>query len=161
MYYFSNDFFDGLKTKSENFQNKFFGIIDDICTYFDEEDEKIDFQQYIESNHSYKNPGNILYSSKKYFGGSPSLQELKEKIHHYLLWLFDSFESADAMAEVPHIIVCISAPENALDDEDMSFIEKLLSFERICRGCLPVGVTTILNNNTEKRTTSCYVACLK
>lgn len=161
MYYFSDDFLNGLKTKSENFQNKFFGIIDDICSYFDEDDEKQSFQQYIEANHSYANPGNILYSSKKYFGGNPGAEELKEDIHHHLLWLFDSFESAEAMAEVPHIIVCVSAPENTITVSDMAFIEKLLSFERICRGCSPVGVTTILNDNNEKRTTSCYVVCLK
>lgn len=161
MYYFSNVFLDGLKTKSENFQNKFYSIIDDICDYLDEEDEKRDFQQYIEANHSYDKPGNILYSSLKYICGNPSIEELKTDIHHHLLWLFDSLEAAEVILSVPHIIVCVSAPKNSLSDEDMSFIEKLLSFERINRGYSPVGVTTILNNNTENRTTSCYVACLK
>lgn len=103
----------------------------------------------------------MMYSSQKYICGNPSIEEIKETIHQYLLWLFDSFESAEVMATVPHIIVCVSVPENTLTDEDMIFVEKLLSFERLCRGCLPVGVTTILNNNIKDRTTSCYVACLK
>ena len=161
MYYFSVNFVEGLKTKSENFQKKFYSMTDDICSYFDEEGEKQDFQKYIEENHSFAKPGNMLYSCRKYICGNPSADELKETIHHYLLWLFDSFESAEVISKVPHIIVCISAPKNTLNDDDMTFIEKLLSFERLCRSCSPVGVTTILNDNTEDRTTSCYVACLK
>ena len=79
MCYFSDAFLEGLKTKSDNFQNKFFGIIDDVCSYFGEEEEQRDFQQYIESNHSFAKPGNILYSGKKYFGGNPSAEELKKR----------------------------------------------------------------------------------
>ena len=33
MHSFSSDFLNGLETKSENFQNNFYGIIDKICDY--------------------------------------------------------------------------------------------------------------------------------
>ena len=48
MYYFSEQFLTGLQTKSKKFQIKFYEIIDDICDYLDTEDEKRNFQNYIE-----------------------------------------------------------------------------------------------------------------
>ena len=160
MYYFSRKFLDGIETKSENFQNKFFEIIDDIGNYLDTEDEKKDFQKYIEENHSYDKPGNLLYSSQTYFcGKQDDVEELKEKIHFHLLSLFDSFESDDVMVEVPHIIVCLSTSNKSFTDKDMDFLKSIINFERVCRGVLPAFVTTILNiKNTGS---SCYIACLK
>ena len=136
-------------------------MIDGICSYFDDEDRKKNFQLYIEENHSFAKPGNMLYSSQRYFGGNPSAEELKDKISHYLFWLFDFFEAEEIITQVPHIILCVSAPENTLADDDMAYFRQLLSLERLCRGCPEVGVTTILNDNTEERSTSCFVACIK
>ena len=163
VYGFSKPFLQGLSTKSENFQNKFFEIIDDICEYFDTDEEKNEFQTYIEENHSYDKPGNVLYSSKVLFCGQQTqdFDELKQKIHFHLLSLFDSFDASDAMTEVPHIIVCLSAPDGCFGDSDIEFIRSLISFERVCRGFLPAAVTTIANNTDNDRGTSCYVAALK
>ena len=161
MYSFSRSFLRGLSTKSQKFQDKFFEIIDDICEYLDTDEERAQFQKYIEENHSYDKPGNTLYSSVVHFGGQhDDIEKLKEKIHFHLLGLFDNFEAEDVMTEVPHIIVCISSSNQDFVEADMKFIENLISFERVCRGFLPAKVTTILNT-AEGRETSCYVAGLK
>ena len=159
MHYFSKQFLDGLQTKSENFQNKFFEIIDDICGYLDAEEEKREFQQYIEANHIYDKPGNTLYSSQVYMGGKEEIEKLKERVHFHLLSLFDSFEAADVMVEVPHIIVCLSTSNPNFTDKDMDFLKSIINFERACRGVVPAAVTTILNIRDDA--TSCYVAGLK
>lgn len=161
-YYFSEQFLSGLQSKSKDFQNKFYEIVDGICEYLDTEEEKQGFQKYIEENHSYNKPGNMLYSSKLIICGEQTeAKELKKKIDFHLLSLFDACESADVMEEVPHIIVCISAPDDWFDDKDMKFIENLISLERLCRGYPPVSVTTILNDTLNDRGVSCYVAGLK
>lgn len=162
-HYFTAQFMEGLTTKSEGFQNKFFEIIDDICDYFDDEDEKMDFQKYIEENHSFDKPGNILYSTKTIFCGKHKADEhdeLCEKIHHFLLSIFDA-GGGEAFLEVPHIIVCISVPDNCLTDKDVGFIRNLISFERVCRGSTPVAVTSIVNDTSNGRGTSCFAAALK
>lgn len=162
MYSFSRDFLDGLETKSENFQNNFYGIIDKICSYLDSDEEKQEFQKYIEQNHSYDKPGNMLYSCGTFFGGQQSdSEELKKEIHSFLLELFDDYAAADAVTVVPHIIVCVSAADGLISDVDMEFIRNLLNFERLSRGCPPVTVTTILSNTANNRGTSCFVATLK
>lgn len=164
MYFFSPEFIEGLETKSEGFQNKFYEIIDEIGIYLDDIEDEMDFQGYIEENHSFSKPGNILYSTKRVFGGTyeeREYEELKGKVHHFLLSLFDSYSASEAFLEVPHIIVCISAPEDCFKDEDMRFVENLLSFERICRGCKPVGVTTISTDTSNDRGNSCYVVAIK
>ena len=69
VYGFSRPFLQGLSTKSNEFQDKFFEIIDGICDYFDTDEEKVEFQKYIEENHSYDKLGNVLYSSKVLFCG--------------------------------------------------------------------------------------------
>ena len=165
MYHFSKRFTDGLKTKSEGFQRAFYGIIDEVCSYIDDEDEKIQFQQQIENMHSYDKPGNVMHSTTKVMGGvytEERFEELKEKIHFYLFSLFDDFSAGEVMVEVPHIIVCIAAPQGCFADEDLKFIQNLLSFERVCRGYLPVDVTVILKEKTNGEPgVSCYVAMMK
>lgn len=161
MHSFSKPFLKGLSTKSQKFQDKFFEIIDDICEYLDTDEEQAQFQKYIEENHSYDKPGNILYSSAVYFGGQhDNIEKLKEKFHFHLLGLFDDFEAEDVMVEVPHIVVCISSSNQDFIEEDMKFIENLISFERVLRGFCPAKVTTILNTAND-RENSCYVAGLK
>ena len=162
MYYFSNRFLDGLHTKSQNFQNKFFEIVDEICAYLDDDEQKKDFQGYIEENHAYDKPGNILFSTKKIMcGQDKSFEEIKKNVHFQLLGLFDDFEAEDVIMEVPHIIVCVSAPDDCFSDEDVKFVENLISLERLCRNGPPVSVTTIFNDTSCGRGTSLYVACLK
>ncbi len=161
MYYFSKQFLDGLKTKSENFQAKFYEIVDDICDYADTDDEKSALQKIIEGNHSYDKPGNMLYSTKAIFGGKHTeIEKFKEKINFHLLGLFESFEAADTMVEATHIVVCISISNKDMREDDMRFFKQLVNFERICRGVMPALVTTVLNCNDEVGA-SCYVASFK
>lgn len=165
MYYFSEQFLEGLQTKSEGFQRAFYDIIDEVCTYFDNEDEKIQFQQQIETMHSYDKPGNVLHSTTKIMGGrytQERFEELKEKIQFYLFGLFDDFSTCEVVVEVPHIIVCIAAPQGCFLDEDLKLIQNLLSFERLCRGYSPVDVTVILDEITDGGSgVKCYVAMMK
>ena len=157
---FSAQFLSGLQTKSENFRNKFFEIMDDICEYMNTEDEKREFQQYIEANHSYDKPGNTLYSSQMYLESScDDVEELRKQLHFHLLSLFDSFEAADIMVEVPHIIVCLSTSNKNFTDKDMDILKGIINLERICRGVLPAAITTILNIRDAE--TSCLVTGLK
>lgn len=163
-YYFSPEFIEELETKSNGFQREFYGIIDGICSYMDTEEEIIDFQKFIEQNHSYNKPGNILYHSQTIMGGTYTEDEyetLRGKVHNYLLGLFDDYGAAEPMIEVPHIIVCISAPEGCFKDDDIQFIKSLISFERICRGCIPAMVTTIVADTLDGRGNSCFVATIK
>lgn len=161
MYYFSDKFIADLTTvKSKNFQDKFFEIIDGICSYFDTEEEKQDFQKYIEENHSYGKPGNLLYSTQMCFGGKQTdVEKLKKDLHCHIFGLFDHFDSADVMVEAPHIIICLSTSNKEFTDKDMDFLKSIVNFERMCRGVAPAGVTTILNIRDDM--TSCYVAALK
>lgn len=160
MYHFSKGFTDGLHTKSENFQNKFYEIVDEVGKHLETEDEKRELQKYLEENHSYDKPGNILYSTRTYFCGKQTdVEKLKEKIHFHLLGLFDSIEAEDVMVEVPHIIVCISTANKAFAESDMNFLKSIINFERICRGYPPTLITTVLN--TSESGTSCFIACLK
>lgn len=161
MYYFSEQFLAGLQTKSEGFQDKFYGIIDEIDTYIDEEVSRMLFHKHIETQHTYDKPGNMLYSSKLYCGSGYSESELKEKINFFLLGLFDDFGASEAMEEVPHIIVCISAPDGYFTDEDTKLIRNLLFLERTLRSCPPVAVTTVFCDTSKDRGVSCFVACLK
>lgn len=86
---FSRDFLHGLETKSENFQNNFYGIIDKICSYLDSDEEKQEFQKYIEQHHSYDKPDNMLYSFGTIFGGEQSdCEEFKKEIHSLCFWGF-------------------------------------------------------------------------
>ena len=134
--------------------------MDEVGKHLETEDEKREFQKYLEENHSYDKPGNIRYSTKTYFCGKQTdVEKLKEKIHFHLLGLFNSFEAEDAMVEVPHIIVCVSTANKVLAESDMKFLKSIINFERVCRGYLPALVTTVLN--TSESNTSCFIACLK
>ena len=162
MYHFSEPFLKGLKTKSDHFQEVFYEIIDEVCTYIDSDDEKRNFQAYIEAHLSYDKPGNLLCSTSLLMGGKQTDYEaLHKKIHFYLLGLFDNFEFEEPMSEASHIIVCISAPKDAYSEKDMHFIQNLLSFERFSRGLPSVSVKTISNDTLNEYGASCFVAMLK
>lgn len=158
--YFPAQFLQGLQTKSESFQNKFFEIADDICVYFDTEEERRDFQNYIAENHTFCNPGNILFSNKLHIGRrSMDFEKIKDKIHSYVLGLFD--DTASDLNAVPHVIVCVSAPNGCFFDEDVTVIENMIAMEQMLNGIEPAGVTTIFNDTENGRGISCFVAGLK
>lgn len=159
MYYFSDTFIAGLQTKSPNFQNKFFDIIDTVGEFLDTEHEKQMFQKLIEENHSYERPGNTLYSTQAIFCGTHDVKTLKEKISFALLRTFDDLGADDIMVEAPHIIVCIATANKDFTEEDAKFSKSIINFERLCRGHLPALVTTILSS--QDIGTTCYIACLK
>lgn len=162
MHYFSDEFIKGLETKSLNFQKKFYAIMDDIFEYMDAEENRRKFQRDIEENHTYNSPGNILYSSKRIFGGQCiDGEEFKQKIKLYILRLFDGFGSADAFAEASHIIVCVRGPKGVVKDQDMDFLKGLIAFERFCRGCSPALITTILDDRLTDVAASCFVTAMK
>lgn len=162
MNYFTSEFLNGLATKSQNFQDKFHNIMDDICDYIDTEPEKQEFLQSIESKHSYDKPGNMLYSTNLLMCGKRHESEkLKKDISFFLLGLFDGFDSEEAVITASHIIICVSASSKVVTEKDMKFFQSVVAFERLCRGSLIESVTTVLSHDTEKLGTSCYVAALK
>lgn len=65
------------------------------------------------------------------------------------------------MVDVTHIIIAVAMPEGLLSEEDMKFLEKVVLFERVCRGYLPIPVTTILSDAIDGRAAGCFVAALK
>ena len=158
MYYFSKEFLDGLHTKSKNFQNKFFEIIDDVSEYLETEEKKREFQKFIEENHSYDKPGNLMYSSKVYFGdGQGDVEKFKKELHFRLLKLFDDPE--DVMVQATHIVICISTSNKEFTEEDLKFLKSIVNFERLCRGVSPAVISLILASDDIGA--SCFVACLK
>lgn len=159
MYYFSEQFTEGLRTKSEGFQDKFFEITDEICGFIDEEDKKRDFQKYIEKNHSFNKPGNILYSSKAFFGGKPGTEKLTEKMQKHILRIFDDSGAGEAMEEVPHIIICVRTSDEDFSEEEMELLKNTINLERMLRGKMPAVVTTILNS--AEIGTEMFIACIK
>lgn len=161
MHYFSDEFIQGLNTKSESFREKFFSIIDKVCSYLETEDEIRNFQGYIEDNHTYDAPGNILFETENIFCGRYDKKKLKAKIEFTLFGLFDAFDSKDAMQDVSHIVFCISAPEGYFDEDDINFFRSIFTFELVCRDCPPPLVTGILCNNTNDKGLSLFVAGLK
>ena len=58
VYSFSKSFLNGLSTKSDGFQDKFFEIIDEICTYFDTDEE---------TANSVMDAGRKIYAAQEYF----------------------------------------------------------------------------------------------
>lgn len=164
MEYFSDEFLSGLRTKSDGFQNEFEEIISDIDEYFDSEEEKKEFHEYIGREHSFHQSGNMLFSSKMLLCGKHTKNEhdkLCEKIQHFLFGLFDGTESDEAMLKAPHIIIAVSMPEDTFTEEDMNFLKNIISFERLSNGYLPAGITTISNDTSNGRAASCFVAALK
>lgn len=159
MYYFSNEFLEGLQTKSEGFQNKFYEIIDNINGYIVGEEKKKEFQELIEKKHSYSSTGNILYSTKKHISNFSSPEEVDKKIHSFVMNLFNSFDAGEIISQVPHIIVCVSAPESHYDSFDLEVLEAEITLERII-GDYPDFDTSVFLKNTDEEI-SCYVACLK
>lgn len=154
------DALDWLSTKSDAFQGKFLGMAEEIEKYFSTDEQRQEFWKNLVSTPSFSG-AERLYATKKQFGGNPDSEKLKEDIHHFLLWLFDFFGSSEMMEEATHVIVCVCASTGSMTEEDMSFLQKLLSFEWMCRECFPAAVTTLLKENAEAQYAECYVACLK
>ena len=44
---------------------------------------------------------------------------------------------------------------------NLKSLESVISFEQVCRGCLPASITTILVKPTENRVASYFIATLK
>ena len=164
MYYFSNNFLDGLKTKSENFQNKFYEMVDNVCKYIKTEEEKKEIQKNIEANYSL----DIFYANKIHWDSNTVTKKIEVELHDFLLEFYKYLNSDEVMKSEPLIFACLSAPdEYLLSDEtapaleEIVITETLISFERIAQGCSPVEFSIICNDNLEGRGISCYVVCLK
>ena len=101
-----------------------------------------------------------LVSNKLQIGRScMDFEKVKDRIHSYLLELFDDVESD--LKVVPHVIVCVSAPDGCFSDEDIAVVENMIEIEQLLNGLEPAGVTTIFNDTENGRGISCFVAGLK
>lgn len=80
MYYFSDKFLTGLKSKSENFQNEFFYVVDRLCQ--DSGDDQF-IQAMIEQELSYDHPAILSIIRNRYGAESRSAVQRKNGRKRY------------------------------------------------------------------------------
>ena len=159
MYCFSDKFLEGLHTKSEKFQKRFYEIVDEIETYLDTDEEKQRMHQVIEANISYDKPGNILCSSKtSFYGKYDDIEKLKEKIRFHLSDIFYTVDGAN-MVQASYIYLCIAGPNLEIVGEDIESFINMIGIEQMRRGGSPAVFSVILND--ERDDNSCLVVGLK
>ena len=165
MNYFSEKFIDGLKTKSQVFQDEFWSIMNGIKRYIDDENELKEFHKYIEENHEYGNPGNVLYYIEGFFGGEYAENEFEKLRNEFNMVMLDMFDTSpeESFGQVPHIVVCISAPEGCYTDDEIKFVQQNIKMERLLCEESPslVDVTVITNDTSNNRGNSYFIAALK
>lgn len=132
---FSESFIAGLRTKSEGFQQKFYGLMDALYEYCDNEKEIDEFQDYFESQISYENPGNQIYSLGGVCGGTPTDDRKQE----YFKVLFDAvtdlfqedlnYGTTGALAAT-HFFIGIRAPEGMIDEPKKGLLQIVFDMMR-------------------------------
>lgn len=117
--FFSENFTAGLETKSETFQNEFYRIMEWFYKFFEHDEEKIkEFDNYIESQISYHNKGNLLYDIRFGIGGKIDVDRKQE----YFLKILDIFRELFLFPEdgridiATNIILTINIPESISAD---------------------------------------------
>ena len=117
--FFSENFITGLETKSERFQSEFYGIMEWFYKFFEHDEEKIkEFDNYIESQISYHNKGNLLYDIRFGIGGKIDAARKQE----YFLKILEEFKELFLFPEdnginiATNIIMTINIPESISAD---------------------------------------------
>ena len=160
MKYFSEGFLTGLSTKSQGFQNCFCEIMKDIDYYFDEEDEIKSFREYYETQISYAEPGNLMYSAKVILGkGVETAEDRLPLAHEIIHWFFEQFVTEeDAFEDASHFFIAIRCKEEDFSDDDESLFRTLITMKRI--GNIP-EVVMIKNDQKDGIYASCFMAAMK
>ena len=161
--YFTKDFLEGLYSKSSNFQNKFWSIIEDIDSYFgyDDEDAKKEFYEYFSNSISYTGKGNLLYTESLIVCGDINSGEpFFSKVMTFVEKQFSYFyreDAADAMNDATHIIICVRCPEENVPKNADTWLRILV--EELSENT--PQVITILNTPEENQTNGCLIAAFK
>ena len=118
MYYFSDKFLTGLKSKSENFQNEFFYVVDRLCQ--DSGDDQF-IQAMIEQELSYDHPGNLINYSEQIWGGEPQCRTEKEWVQKICETVHDLFEEEEwgeyhGLDIATHLFISVHLPEDVFSD---------------------------------------------
>ena len=160
MKYFSEEFLEGLATKSQGFQEKFASIMSDIDYFFDEEEEIEDFRKYFESEISYAEPGNMLYSAKVIFGHGVAEEEDRLPLGQEIIqWFFKQFAvDDDAFEDASHFFIAIRCKKEDFTDEDEFLLRTLISMKR--QGDEP-EVVMILNEQKDDIYATCFMAAMR
>lgn len=156
---FSEHFLDGLATKSEGFQNEFFGIMDMLYSYLEYDDEKVQkLEKIIEEEVSYYEKGNILWWGGSDIGGELDstrseeyFNELCERLAKEFVYERTpnddgEFELANGTIVASNIIIATEFPEEAMTEEAIDKLEFLIYLNRLNN---PPRVTIINNPNAE------------
>ena len=156
---FSENFISGLETKSQGFQNKFYGIIEWFHQFFEYDEEKIkEFDSYIESRISYHAKGNLLYDVQFIIGGKIDADEKQE----YFLTMMEQFKELFLFSEdnginiATNIIMTINLPESISKD-------MITLIEMTVRTLKPESTPAlkIYVKHDEKDCFECYIAIMK
>ena len=134
---FSDEFLMGLATKSDGFQKEFFSIMEKFYGFFEYDEDKVDaFQNYIEENFSYYEPGNLLFWRGAFIGGEPTLERKDEYINEIVSAIFSlfqeerDFECENGVYLATHFIIAISCPEGMMTMEEIAKIHFAFFVER-------------------------------
>ena len=155
---FSENFLNGLKTKSQEFQNEFFGVMDMLYSYLENEEEIQEFQQMIEESITYYGEDNFLWWQKTDIGGTMTAERGEEylnELYETLTELFTNectpnddgtYKVQNGSLIVPEIIIGIRFPKEAISMETAEALYDLIVQYR--PNNLP-SLTVINNPNAE------------
>lgn len=134
---FSDEFLMGLATKSDGFQQQFWGIMDKFYSFFDYNEDDIDiFQNDIEESLSYDKPGNQLFWRGGYVGGEPSLDRKDEYMEELISTLTELFredrdwDGENGMYTATHIFIAVRCPKGVITRTEVDQLDLLLTLER-------------------------------
>ena len=144
---FSDEFLMGLATKSDGFQQQFFGIMEKFFSFFDYNEDDVDaFQNDIEECFSYYEQGNQLFWRGGYVGGEPSLDRKDEYMEELISTLTELFQEdrdwdgENGMYTATHIIIAVRCPKGVMTETEVDQLNFLLTLERP----IDTGVSQIL-----------------
>lgn len=160
MYYFSDEFLTGLKSKSAKFQEEFFYVVDRLCQ--DSNDDQF-IQAMIEEELSYSQPGNLMNYSETMWGGQPenhTEEEWFQKICETIQRLFEEEEWGEyhGLDIATHIFVAIHIPESCFSESAKQMVQ---IFTMMQRPENPPFVYVIQALENTDSACGCFIAIMK
>ena len=160
MYYFSDKFLTGLKSKSENFQNEFFYVVDRLCQ--DSGDDQF-IQAMIEQELSYNHPGNLINYSEQIWGGEPQCRTEKEWVQKICETVHDLFEEEEwgeyhGLDIATHLFISVHLPEDVFSDAARQMVQNFTMMQRLEN---PPFVYVVRASENTGAGCECFVAVMK
>lgn len=161
--YFSEQFLNGLETKSMPFQNKFWVIMDKLACFFNKEDEeeRIQFFSYIESQLSYDKPGNMMYCAEVIT--CASVEDEESFSMNVINDILDAFDDEDevgqAMQMATHYFLGVRCPEDLFNETHLQALKLMMKFKRYDHK-MP-DILMISNTSHEDYADGCFWAAMR